>query len=225
MSKSKKPPYHHGDLARALVEAAEEILAESGTEGFTLRECARRAGVSHAAPAHHFGDVSGLLTEVAVRGFERLTKATGAVARGDSSPQTRLKAMLNAYIENAMENPVAFRLMFASSRIRHADERLSAASRAAYDVLLGVIDDMAVAAGKPKPGPYSPEITLIWSAVHGFASLLVERRFEAGIRIHYGGDWRRRADAAIGLLIELLEECFRPRMLRTQRRQPVKPRR
>lgn len=207
-SKRKKPPYHHGDLARALIEAAEKILAETGTEGFTLRECARRAGVSHAAPAHHFGDVSGLLTEVAIRGFERLTKVTGDVGRGDGTPLERLRSMLQAYVENAMENPVAFRLMFASNRIRHGEARLAAASREAYDVLLEAIDDMAVSAGKPEPGAYSPEITLIWSAVHGFASLLVERRLEAGIKIHYGGDWRKRAAAAFDLLIELLKERF-----------------
>jgi AcrR family transcriptional regulator len=207
-SRGKKPSYHHGDLARALVEAAEEILAESGTEGFTLRECARRAGVSHAAPAHHFGDVRGLLTEVAIRGFERLTKVTNDAGRGNGRPLVRLRSMLEAYVENAMENPVAFRLMFASSRIRHGDARLATASREAYEVLLKAIDDMAVSAGKPKPGAFSPEITLVWSAVHGFASLLVERRLEAGIKIHYGGDWRKRAAATLDLLIELLKERF-----------------
>ena len=64
-------PYHHGDLRNALVAAAEAELAEHGIEGFTLRGCAKRAGVSHAAPAHHFGDAAGLLTAVAAAGFER----------------------------------------------------------------------------------------------------------------------------------------------------------
>src|SRR5215510_9357488 len=71
-SRTRSEPYHHGDLSRALVEAAEALITERGVEGFTLRECARRAGVSHAAPAHHFGDAGGLLTEVAMDGFARL---------------------------------------------------------------------------------------------------------------------------------------------------------
>jgi AcrR family transcriptional regulator len=64
--------YHHGALREALVEAAEALIREQGLEAFTLRECARRAGVSHAAPAHHFGDARGLLTACAAAGMERL---------------------------------------------------------------------------------------------------------------------------------------------------------
>ena len=67
-------PYHHGALRQALIDATEALLAEKGADGFSLREVARRAGVSAAAPAHHFGDASGLLTAVATLGFEGLTK-------------------------------------------------------------------------------------------------------------------------------------------------------
>src|SRR4029453_17310460 len=65
-------PYHHGDLPRALLEAAVEAAAEVGAAAVSLRDLARRAGVSHAAPAHHFGDKAGLLTAVATEGFELL---------------------------------------------------------------------------------------------------------------------------------------------------------
>ena len=65
-------PYHHGDLRNALLDAADELLQEQGLQGFTLRACARRAGVSHMAPKHHFNDVRGLLRAVAERGFARL---------------------------------------------------------------------------------------------------------------------------------------------------------
>ena len=64
--------YHHGDLARALLDAGDKVLRDHGLQGFTLRECARQAGVSHAAPKHHFGSVKGLLTALAARGFNRL---------------------------------------------------------------------------------------------------------------------------------------------------------
>ena len=71
-------PYHHGALREALIEATESLLAERGAEGFSLREVARRAGVSPAAPAYHFGDAAGLLTAVASSGFEALTRALQA---------------------------------------------------------------------------------------------------------------------------------------------------
>src|SRR6266480_4541178 len=64
--------YHHGDLQEALIAATEAILADHGAERFTLREAARRAGVSPAAPSHHFGNAPGLLTEVAIRGYDEL---------------------------------------------------------------------------------------------------------------------------------------------------------
>ena len=66
----KENGYHHGNLRAALLRAAEEIIRESGVEGLTLRACARKAGVSHGAPAHHFGNITGLLTELAAEGFE-----------------------------------------------------------------------------------------------------------------------------------------------------------
>src|SRR6516162_5040850 len=71
--KPRVAPYHHGSLRKALLDAAERILEENGIQGLTLRAAAREAGVSHAAPKNHFGDLSGLLSELAARGFERLS--------------------------------------------------------------------------------------------------------------------------------------------------------
>src|ERR1700742_4950380 len=87
----KKRAYHHGDLKDQLVAAAEAIILERGVEGFTLREAARRAGVSPAAPAHHFKDAKGLLAEVALRGFKDFGDALDAAdKRGGADPQARL---------------------------------------------------------------------------------------------------------------------------------------
>ena len=72
MARSKTQPYHHGQLREALVASGRTLLAERGIRGFTLRECARRAGVSHGAPAHHFGDAAGMLTAYAAQGFARI---------------------------------------------------------------------------------------------------------------------------------------------------------
>ena len=87
---ARRRDYHHGDLRRALLDATEALLLESGLETFSLRECARRAGVSHGAPAHHFGDVRGLLTAFATVGFERLVQCcTGMQNIRDAIPFPR----------------------------------------------------------------------------------------------------------------------------------------
>src|SRR3546814_8767721 len=94
--------YHHGALRAALIEATEAILAERGLEGFTLREAARRVDVSPAAPLHHFGSAAGLLTEVAILGFEALTQylRTGAQA-GGSNAGARLRSQGMGYVRFA----------------------------------------------------------------------------------------------------------------------------
>jgi AcrR family transcriptional regulator len=101
-------PYHHGALRAALIEATEALLAERGAEGFSLREVARRAGVSPAAPSHHFGDAAGLLTAVASLGFEALAQALQAgQARGGSDPAPRCASQGVAYVAFAMRTRAA----------------------------------------------------------------------------------------------------------------------
>src|SRR5215212_9346147 len=107
MPARKRPKtYHHGDLREALVAAAVGLLEQKGLSGFTLRQCARRAGVSHAAPAHHFATAADLLAEIAARGYERFVAALGKAAdRADVSPLARLQAMGRAYVAFALANP------------------------------------------------------------------------------------------------------------------------
>ena len=103
------PPYHHGDLRQAMLQAAGEVLEELGLERFTLRECARRAGVSHGAPAHHFGDVRGLLTALVAGGFEQLLvwmDEHEAAAPGDAFSQ--LAANGKAYLAFALAHRALF---------------------------------------------------------------------------------------------------------------------
>lgn len=200
-AKRPKQPYHHGDLARALVTAAEQLLAERGPEGFTLRECARRAGVSHAAPTHHFADVTGLLTEVAAAGFERLAENTRRARESAAAPADQLLAVMQAYVDTAVAHPATFRLMFASHRVDPANPRFSGSGAAAYAVLVETVQSLASASGRSVPTPYSPEVTLTWSAAHGFASLLVEKRLERGTAAEYGGNWRARSEATLRLFV------------------------
>src|SRR4051812_47271793 len=96
-SQSDERPYHHGDLRRAIVKAALEILRETQSHEFSLRELARRAGVSHNAPYKHFADKRELLAGVSAAGFEMLAKRMANEVAGFSTPRERLFAMLRAY--------------------------------------------------------------------------------------------------------------------------------
>src|SRR5271155_3479730 len=101
-SRRPRRPYHHGDLKVALLAAAERILEQDGIQGLTLRAIARKAGVSHAAPNNHFGDLTGLLSELAALGYRRFGAAVEAatVAAG-SDPASRMKSMGTAYVSFA----------------------------------------------------------------------------------------------------------------------------
>ena len=109
---SHERPYHHGDLRRAIVKAALEILRETQSLEFSLRELARRAGVSHNAPYKHFADKRELLAAVSAAGFEMLTKRMASEMAGLSDPREQLFAMLRAYIDHGVENPALYSLMF-----------------------------------------------------------------------------------------------------------------
>ncbi|GIG57283.1 TetR family transcriptional regulator [Longispora fulva] len=151
--------YHHGDLRRTLLATAAEVIAETGPAALSLRDLARRAGVSHAAPAHHFGDKQGLLTALATEGYELLAEALTA-AEGDI-----LDAGV-AYIRFATEHPAHFEVMFHPALYRE-DEIGAARERSAAALSAGL-------ASRPKEdlGP-DPELTgmAAWSLVHGFATL------------------------------------------------------
>ena len=126
--------YHHGALRDALVEATEAILAERGLEGFTLREAARRVGVSAAAPLHHFGSAAGLLTEVAILGFEALTRHLREGARsGGNDPGARLRAQGTGYVRFALAHPARFQHAELQPRNLLQRQRHGDAGRAGAD--------------------------------------------------------------------------------------------
>src|SRR5271165_3369914 len=116
-------PYHHGDLRRAIVRAALEILTETQTLEFSLRELARRAGVSHNAPYKHFADKRELLAAVSAGGFEALTKRMAREIAGQNNARALLLAMLRAYVRQGVENPALYRLMFGGYLSGPLDER------------------------------------------------------------------------------------------------------
>jgi AcrR family transcriptional regulator len=168
---NRQDHYHHGDLKAALLHAAESLLREKGVEGFTLRECARRAGVSHAAPAHHFGDSAGLLAEFAAVGFERMHARMQAYrAEATPAPFPQLRAVGQAYMDFAVANPAHFKLMFRRDKLDRTNERLKSAGALAFDQLRQAL---AKALNKTD---INAELILAWSTVHGFATLLLDER-------------------------------------------------
>lgn len=165
--------YHHGDLRRHLIATAEAVIGERGVDGFTLREAARRAGVSPAAPAHHFGDARGLLTAVALLGFEDFTAALQAAdVRGGHDPMRRLAEQARAYIRFALEHPARFQLMFRDSKHDVGAVDGARVPGAAYVVLENAVRDAAGAVpGAPLTTSQQGMLTALWSMVHGFAHL------------------------------------------------------
>lgn len=166
--------YHHGDLRQALIATAETLLADKGVEGFTLRECARRAGVSPAAPAHHFGNMTGLLTAIATLGFEGLADAMeNAAAASDGTAGERLKAIGLGYIRFALAHPARFRVIFGRFPLDHGDAALSSAGKRAFDILAQTIAAQP-GASEPLGEPAQADLVFAWSTVHGFANLALD---------------------------------------------------
>ena len=171
--------YHHGDLHEALLLAAKRVADREGLQGLTLRAVAREAGVSHAAPAHHFGDITGLLSELAAIGFQRFRAAMSeaaekAGAAGISEGEARAKA----YVGFARDNPCMFQLMFRAEKLDYQRPMLHEASVQAFE-------NLARAVGAKRQEEVSPthltlaqaaEIARLWSMVHGFALLFLDGR-------------------------------------------------
>jgi AcrR family transcriptional regulator len=188
--KPRRTTYHHGDLRRALVDAAVAIVAEQGAEAFTLREAARRLGVNHRAAYRHFADKAALLAAVAEQGFRGLIEATRVEAEAALGPAERLAAAARAYVAFAAAHPAHFRVMFgprlneAAARPR-ARAKASAAPFATVDALVAeayglleaqVREGMAAGLFAQDPGPH-PVIAL-WAAMHGLASLVLMKRVD-----------------------------------------------
>lgn len=185
--KSGRTAYHHGDLRSALLAAAEAELSDKGVEGFTLRGCAKRAGVSHAAPAHHFKDANALLTALAAEGFQRFVASMRSrQAAADATPRARLEAAGLGYIDFAKANPALFRLMFSSTRPDQDDAALSKAASASFDLLVNAVH--AVNGVDPRTDSSGMrDVAAAWAIVHGLAELKLSGRMPL-IAAMPGGD-------------------------------------
>lgn len=163
-------PYHHGDLRRAILTAALDVITVDGPSALSLRDLARRAGVSHAAPAHHFKDRTGLLTAIAAEGHELLA---GALAEAEDLRDAGVR-----YVRFAREHPAHFQVMFTPGLLRQNDLELTTARTLAGERLRAAI------ASVPAEGR-GPDARLAgvaaWSLAHGFATLLLSHNLDGPV--------------------------------------------
>lgn len=163
--------HHHGDLRNALIKAGLDILDTQGLEALTLRKAAARAGVSHAAPAHHFDGKEGLLAAIATHGYNQFTELMQTERyRDGTTPRDQLEGIARGYVRFSREHPALFRLIF-SGQFTRAESALLAASNSAYQVLADVCALF-------KPSPHGPGINelKVWSVVHGHAVLSLNQQ-------------------------------------------------
>lgn len=183
---TEQRPYHHGNLRRALMDQALQVIAERGPAGLSLRELSRRLGVSHAAPVHHFEDKAALLTAIAAEGYGLLAEALEA-ARGDGFLEAGL-----AYVRFMLEHEAHVTVMFQPSLYREDDPELQAAQERATARLHGSAE------GIETPGSQRETAVAGWCLMHGFASLWLT------------GNLRNFGDDPIEAARSIARTAFRP---------------
>jgi AcrR family transcriptional regulator len=171
----QRKPYHHGHLREALLQAAIQLIAEVGPAGFTLREVARRAGVSHNAPYRHFPEQADLLAAVAAEGFRELNQAMLDAVGHHRGSVGRLKRAGLAYVEFALRRPEHFTVMFDANVSKHKTPDSAEAAGQAFGTLLSLVTKCQGEDRLPSGDPRQLAL-LAWSMVHGIAKLATAKR-------------------------------------------------
>ncbi len=194
--KRRKRAYHHGNLREALLGVAATMVERAGAPGVTLRDVARRVGVTHTAAYHHFESREALLREVAMQGFNELGEALAkGTKKATEDPRVALRQTGRAYVEFAVQRPNLFRLMFGPL-MNGAQPAAEASRRASFQVLVGAV---ARAMGAVMPGGAIPELRgplAAWSVVHGLSVLLIDEQLAGlGFKVE---NW----ESAVKLVLE-----------------------
>jgi AcrR family transcriptional regulator len=201
---SDDAPYHHGALRDALLKAAERVLERDGLAGLTLRAVAREAGVSHAAPTHHFGDLTGLVSELAAIGFKQFNVAMAAATAAGSSLIEKAMARAKAYVAYAQAHPGMYGLMFRTERLDMSRPSLHEAAEASFAGLAGAIgaDRHEQVHEQALSLEQAAAIARAWSLVHGFTMLLLDNRLSDILcRLPKGTDAETLLDAMLRLAV------------------------
>jgi AcrR family transcriptional regulator len=199
--------YHHGDLRRALLDAAFRLVDEQGVDALSLRELARRLGVSHAAPGHHFPDRLALLVAMAVEGFDRLADGMEAAAAAHAPGEARMAAVGEAYLRFALDHPSHLQVMFGPEvgGMRVRPEALRRAGDRARRVLDGTVEALAGLPAHVHGAPRDPFVEAhtfsAWALLHGVARLWIDGPMRASMERRGAGRARfeELARFAIGL--------------------------
>ena len=177
---AERAPYHHGDLRRALIDAATQLVTEGGSAALTVRAAAQAAGVSIAAPYRHFADRAALLAAVLAEGFDALAAHTEAARQAAPDARAALLAVGLAYVDFARRQPALYRLMFSAECDKASHPELLAAGDRALGVLLSAVADVQ-AAGLIDAQQAQPLALAGWSLSHGLATLHADGLFEGKI--------------------------------------------
>jgi len=216
----KRTAYHHGDLRRALLQASLALIDEAGIGQLSLREAARKAGVSHNAPYHHFKDRGSLLAAIAEEGFADLAREMAAARATAPSPRARLEACGLAYVRFALRSPARFKVMFRPELAAPSEEAAVARSAAgALETLTTAIVE-AQAAGLAPPGDPTPLVLTCWSTVHGLASLWLDGPLPRNART-FGASADKLAALVSSTLADLLIGSAAAGRTRRARRRPT----
>ncbi|MGT4697584.1 hypothetical protein PDB2_02545 [Pseudomonas aeruginosa] len=174
MPKATDRPYHHGDLRRAIIDTAMDMLHENKSWQFTLREVARRAGVSHAAPYKHFPDKATLLAEISLIGFDQLREVlTKSSANAQQSIRAEIFAMAESYMHFAATNPALYRLMFSAELGKEPEIHLSDRALATLGVIVEVLE-RGQAEGRIRKRDIRGQTAACWGQMHGLAMLSID---------------------------------------------------
>ena len=187
----RAPTYHHGDLRAALRDEAQVILETVGIAEISLREVARRVGVSHAAPYRHYANREALLAEVAAAGFDRLGQRFAALAP-EADHVRRFASLAHAYVGFACDEPAVYRLMFGDSLKKGDHPVLAQAGFATFGALRAMIVGLGV------PAPATLETMAAWSFAHGTALLIIDQRLEPEPGVDQAVDPRDLIDRSAG---------------------------
>ena len=173
-TKETERPYHHGDLRRAVIETALAMLHEEKNWQFTLREVARRAGVSHAAPYKHFPDKAALLAELALIGFDRLRETLLAAQPATATDlREALLPAARAYIAFGEANPALYRLMFGAEAGKPSEVHLSERAMSTFSILTDFLE-RGQQAGLIRKRPVRGQAAACWAQLHGLTMLTID---------------------------------------------------
>lgn len=176
--RARKPGgrYHHGELRRALLDEATAVVEREGVAALSLRDLARRLGVSHAAPAHHFADKPALLVELARDGFERFTAAMEAAGAQGRDPVDRLRRIGEAYVHFAIEHPGRFRVMFGReiSDLPSVPASLAEAGERSFGVVVAAVETVLARWPAGRRPPVEAVAFTCWTIGHGAATLWID---------------------------------------------------